>query len=191
MIWKGLLAGFVLLGAASVWVGCQTAVPKTDVVCQSDQIRAGDKLTLSFLDIPDAMPEKEFEVRSDGALNLPLNISVHAVGKNFSQLEREIRTNYVPRFYQRMTVIIKPGNRFYSVAGEVKQPGQLLYLGQTTVVRAITSAGDFTDFASRRKVQITRANGQTEVIDCIKARKDPRYDRSICPGDHINVPRSL
>ena len=91
-----------------------------------------------------------------------------------------------------MTVVVKPGLRFYSVGGEVKQPGRQQYAGQITVLRAIVTCGDFTEFANRRKVEIIRASGQREVMDCNKARKDPmKFDRPICPGDAIFVPRSL
>ena len=86
---------------------------------------------------------------------------------------------------------VRAGDRFYTVAGEVKGPDRKLYIGDTTVVRAIASCAGFTDFANRHKVQITRANGQTEIVDCIKAAKDPRLDRAICPGDLIVVPKSL
>lgn len=73
----------------------------------------------------------------------------------------------------------------------MKSAARQIYVGSTTVLRAITSCGDFTEFANRRKVEIIRANGQREVMDCNKARKDPsKYDRPICPGDAIFVPRS-
>jgi protein involved in polysaccharide export with SLBB domain len=86
---------------------------------------------------------------------------------------------------------VKPDQRFYSVGGEVYQKGRQLYIGKTTVLRAIASCGDFTEFANRRKVEITRADGRREIMDCKAALRDPRLDRPICPGDHINVPRSL
>jgi polysaccharide export outer membrane protein len=92
--------------------------------------------------------------------------------------------------FKKVTVVVKAGDRFYTVDGEVKGPDRKLYIGDTTVIRAIASAGGFTDFANRRKVKIIRASGQTEIIDCKKA-EDPKHDRRICPGDVIIVPRSL
>lgn len=192
MNWKGLFAGVVFLTTASMWVGCETTGDHKPYVCQADDIRPGDTLEISFLDIPEAMGEKEFQVRADGTLNMPLIGSVKASGKRYGAFEAELKNLYVPRFYKRLTVVIKPKDRSYSVGGEVKQPSRLPYVGETTVLRAITSAGDFTEFANRRKVEILRANGDREIIDCNKARKDPRkYDRSICPGDVIIVPRSF
>jgi protein involved in polysaccharide export with SLBB domain len=86
---------------------------------------------------------------------------------------------------------VKPGERFYTVGGEVVAKSRQLYVGQTTVLRAIVSCGDFTEFANKRKVEIIRADGTREVMDCVKARKNPKFDRPVCPGDAIFVPRSL
>jgi len=80
---------------------------------------------------------------------------------------------------------------FY-VDGEVKSPGPKLYMGQpVTVLKAIASAGDFTDFAKRTKVTLTRLNGKKQTINCDKARKDPRLDAPVYPGDTIHVPRRI
>lgn len=191
MSWKGFITGFTLAIAAFVWTGCQTPGAPQEVVCQADEIRSGDTLTVSFLDIPEPILDKEFQVRADGTVNLPLIGSVKATGKKLGEFEAEIQKSYVPRFYTRLTLVVKPGTRFYFVGGEVKQPGQQIYLGQTTVLRAITSAGDFTDFANRRRVEIIRANGQREIVNANKIRQDPRLDRPICPGDAVYVQRSL
>ena len=59
-----------------------------------------------------------------------------------------------------------------------------------TVLKAIQSASDFTDFAKKKKVQLTRSNGRKkETINCEKARQDPKLDLPIYPGDNIYVPR--
>ena len=194
MIWKGWISALGLLVLVATWVGCETPGAVKPYVCASDDIRAGDTLMISILDVPEAqrITEKEFVVRSDGTINVPYLQSVQAAGKTFGQFERELQTNYITaKIFRQPTVIVKPGLRFYSVGGEVKQPGKLIYSGQTTVMRAIVSAGDFTEFANRRKVEIVRASGQYEIMDCKKARTNPKYDRPICPGDSITVPRSL
>ena len=194
MIWKGWIFALGLFVLATVWSGCETDHPPSAFVCIDDEIRVGDTLSISLLDIPstETLQEKQFVVRSDGTVNLPSLNAVPAAGKKFGEFERDVQTNYIAnKIYQRVTVVVKPGDRFYSVAGEVKSPGRQIYSGQTTVLRAIATCGDFTEFASRKKVEITRANGQREIIDCNKARSDSKYDRPICPGDYIFVPRSL
>jgi protein involved in polysaccharide export with SLBB domain len=201
MKWKGLIAGMAVAAAALVGLsGCAIfggdKGEKAPVVeCQSDVIHAGETLKISYHDAPFGDPisatDKDTPVRSDGSINVPLIGSVTAAGKTYGALERELQTNYVPKYYSHLTIVIKPGDRFYSVAGEVYNQGRQLYLGETTVLRAITSCGGFNEFANRRKVKIIRANGQSEIVDCRKAVEHPKYDRPICPGDHIVVPRSL
>lgn len=192
MIWKNWIR---LLGVAAlalgVLVGCQTPAPGEQYVCVDDEIRVGDRLRISLLDIPEPELDKEFDVRNDGTVNLQLLGSIKAAGKKFGQFERDVQTAYITnKFFARITVVVKPDVRFYTVAGAVNAPTRVVYVGQTTVLRAIATCGDFTEFANRRRVEITRANGKKEVMDCNKARKDPRFDRQICPGDYVFVPRS-
>jgi protein involved in polysaccharide export with SLBB domain len=192
MTWKKWIAPLGIIVVALTFVGCQTAGPKEQYVCVDDEIRIGDRLKISLLDIPQPEADKEFDVRSDGTVNLQLLGSMKAVGKKFGEFEREVQKAYVDKkYFARITVVVKPDVRFYTVAGAVNSPTRTVYVGQTTVLRAIATCGDFTEFANRKKVEITRANGQKEIINCDKARRDPRFDRPICPGDYIFVPKSV
>jgi hypothetical protein len=60
-----------------------------------------------------------------------------------------------------------------------------------TLLKAIAAAGDFTAFAQKKSVEVTRANGKKlRPVNCIRALRNPRkYDIPIYPGDHIHVPR--
>src|SRR5690349_1225108 len=194
MTWKGWISALGLLVLAVAWTGCQTDGHPKPYVCAADDIRIGDSLLISISDVPDSerIADKEFVVRTDGMINVPYLQSVEAAGKTFGQFERELQTNYIARkIFKQPTVVVKPGVRFYSVGGEVKAPARMTYSGGITVIRAIVSCGDFTEYANRRKVEISRANGDREVVDCVKARRDAKFDRPICPGDAIFVPRSL
>jgi len=70
----------------------------------------------------------------------------------------------------------------------VRNPGRQVYIGATTVLKAIQSAGDFDDFAAKTRVEVTRTDGTFIKVNCIKAAKDPKLDLPIYPGDKINVP---
>jgi len=190
MIWKGWITTIAAVVFIAMGTGCKTPLPEKPYVCKDDVILLGDTLTISFLDIPDAPAEKQYVVRADGTVNMFRLGSVPAAGKNFSTFEQEMKAAYIAKgFYNQMTVVVKPGDRFYTVAGEVNSHGlRMVYSGQTTVLRAIASAGDFTEYANRSKVEITRADGTREIVDGKQARKDARWDRAICPGDYIHVP---
>jgi hypothetical protein len=105
-------------------------------------------------------------------------------------LEQEIHDAYVPKIYLHISPTVTPGNRYYTVSGQINQPGQSkqLYTGYTTLLRAIGAAGGFTDFAARKRVQLTGQDGKTYVIDCKKAQnKDTKLDIEVLPGDKIFV----
>lgn len=67
-------------------------------------------------------------------------------------------------------------------------PGRQEYLGPTTVLKAVESAGGFTDQASRTKVKLTAPKGETQIIDCVAAAKNPALDSPVFPGYKIEVP---
>lgn len=166
-----------------------SATPGSTNRLGADLLSPGEKVTLEFLDLPTIMPPLVQTIRDDGVITLPLSLEIAAAGKTKGQLQDEIHALYVPKYYRRLTVNIKTEDRFFFVGGEVKQPGRQLYIGEMTVLKAIQSAGDFTDFAKKKKVELTRANGQKATINCEKARRDPKLDWQVFPGDAINVPR--
>jgi protein involved in polysaccharide export with SLBB domain len=157
----------------------------------AEQIKEGDVLTISMSDIPNPPPAYEVKVREDGTITLLLNQSFRAAGKTVGPLEREIHERYVPKYYTQCTISIRFQNGYYFVNGEVKSPNRYPYLGKTTVLRAISSAGDFTDWANKRKVRLTRNDNTSLNVDCIKALSDPSLDLEVYPGDKIHVPRRV
>jgi polysaccharide export outer membrane protein len=155
----------------------------------SNLFQKGDKITLQFFQAPGMPPEYEQIIRDDGTITLPYNLVLMADGKTKRELEEAIYHLYVPKYFRRMTVNIKPDERYYFVDGEVKTPGLKLHPGNITVTKAIGAAGDFTDFARKTDIQVTRANGEKFHVNWNKAQKNPSLDRPIYPGDRIHVPR--
>ena len=194
MIWNRCLSALVFSALLLMLGGGCVPPPPGNFTCVDDVIRIGDslKLSLSTPGETGGTTDKDLLVGSDGTVNLYLLGSTKAAGVKFSDFEKQVQQEYIAKkFYRQVTVTVKPSERFYTVAGEVKAPGRSVYIGQTSVLRAIAICGDFTEFANRRRVEINRADGRREVMDCKKAIQDSKYDRPLCPGDHINVPRSL
>lgn len=156
-----------------------------------DNIRVGDKLEVLFTDIPDAPPGMLQVVREDGTITLPFGVTVTANGKKAGDLQEEIRKEYVPKYYVRLTVTVKPQERLFYVGGCVRRPDRYVFAGEITLMGAIRVAGDFTEFAKRTEVTVTRADGTTLTVDCKKAIKNPRYDVPIFPGDSVHVPQRI
>jgi len=155
------------------------------------RFHVGDTVSVDFSDTPEKLDENIEPIKENGTITLPLIGPVRALGKTAGELQTEIHDLYVPKYYVRLTVTVSSPQRVFYVGGEVKQPGRQLYVGETTVTKAIQSAGDFTDFANRSKVWLIRSNGEKLKVNCNKALQDPTLDPPVYPGDQIQVPRRI
>jgi protein involved in polysaccharide export with SLBB domain len=195
----GALAAAAL--ATALWVtGCQPLETggsvtnrhvSSPVNTASDILNIGDPITVVFSDLPMVIPPFEERVKTDGTITLLNNQTFVAAGKSRGELEKEIRVRYVPSYYVNLTVTVKAAERFYFVDGEVKVPNRYAVSGETTVLKAIASAGGFTDFAKKSRVRITRSGGQTFTVDGEAAQENPSLDLPVYSGDKIYVPRRL
>jgi protein involved in polysaccharide export with SLBB domain len=178
---------------ASVTPGTGSAAPDAARSTSDtlDTLHVGDTITIEFSDMPVMTPPREERIKEDGTITLLEGKTFTAAGKTRGQLDKEIHDWYVPRFYLKMTVSVsqKTQTQFYYVRGEVRRPDRQIYISRITVLKAIASANDFTDFARKTAVVLTRANGQKIKINCRKALKNPSLDLEVLPGDDIFVPR--
>lgn len=156
------------------------------------RFEVGDQVSITFIP-PDTgtqvIPQHEERIKDDGTITLTLVGAVKAAGKTAGELQREVHDLYVPKYYKRLTVIVKTQDLFYYVGGEVKQPNRQPYLGRITLTKAIQTAGDFNDWANRKKITLTRANGTVIKVNWTKAIENPTLDPEVYPGDKIYVPR--
>lgn len=197
-----LSRGFALLGTGLlvlfVGAGCSSpdAAPTaggeraaaTDA--SIDVIRVGEKITVILTDIPKPYTHQQ-QVRENGTIQLPLDVEVVAAGKRKNELQEEIRKAYVPRFFNRCTVVVETEERFFYVDGQVRMPGRYGFTGEMTVLRAISVAGGFNEFANKKSVTLIRPGGKKITVNCKRAEEDPRYDQAIFPGDSILVKRKF
>ena len=151
----------------------------------------GDTVNVTLSGPPELIPVHQEPIKEDGTITMPSIGHVQAAGKTAGELQNEIYNLYVPKYYRHLTVTVNTGDRVYYVTGEVKQPGRQLYAGQMTVTKAITTAGDFTDFANHKKVWLIRASGQRIKVNCAKAIQDSSQDPLVYPNDQIQVPRRI
>jgi len=154
----------------------------------------GDLVVVNFsgLSSSELIPPHEERIKEDGNITLPLIGAVHALGKGPGELQKEIRARYVDgKFYnETLNVTVRGQDRFFFVGGEVRGPGRQVYVEGMTVLKAIQSAGDFTDFARKTRVSVTRSDGSKLTINCVKAIENPELDVPVYPGDRVHVPRS-
>lgn len=160
------------------------------------RFQSGETVNIGTSTGSDAIPgpisttPQSYLIADDGTISLPLIGTVQAAGKTPGELQRIITQLYVPQYFIRLAVTVTSMNRVYYVGGEVAKPGPEEYLGQTTVTKAIQSAGDFTVFANHR-VWLNRSDGTHIRVDVDKALRDVDSDPAIFPGDQIQVPRRV
>jgi polysaccharide biosynthesis/export protein VpsN len=196
-----VLTGLLLLAGGAA--GCKSpprTFPNPEVgedgepiqqVVTPDMLRTGDRIVIVFSGNANApqVPHEE-QIREDGYITPPLlGANVMAAGKTIGQLQEELHTFYVPAFFQTLTVTVRSEERYFFVGGQVNKSGQVLYRSEMTVTKAIQVAGDFTDFANRRRVLLTRKDGTSMEVDCRRAIRDSRFDPPVYPGDIIHVPQ--
>ena len=197
---SSLFAGALLAGLLA---GCSSSSPESLAPAEAsppglttggwgepgpDRIRKGDLLTVVFADIPEPRTI-QLVVREDGTISLQFGVVVQADGKNKAELETEIHQLYVPRYYVRLKVTVETGERKIYVGGAVRMPSGYPHAGDLTVLKAVKLAGDFSEFANRKKVRITRANGTRITVNCKAAEEDASLDLPVYPGDKIEVPK--
>jgi protein involved in polysaccharide export with SLBB domain len=192
-----LVLGFFLVGCHSPskrdYVDKPGAASAPPPSLGSEVFHEGQTVTVVFSDLPTPVLPYTVKIREDGTVTLLQNETFTFAGKTRGVLEREIRERYVPRFYRYMTVNIQweQMTLFYYVDGEVKTPARQTYIERTTVLKAIASAGGFTDFAKKKAVKLTRLDGRKFTINSVKAREDSNLDLEVFPGDKIFVPRKF
>ena len=193
----------LLAGLALILTGCSSTGKKIDVMAAPafetspgeanvPRLHIGDVVSITFTGLPETVEPLDKPIKEDGTITLPDVGRVKAVGKTIGELEDAIHDLYVPKVYLHLNVTVKTSSdRVYYIRGEVRAPGRLIYAGPITVSKAITSAGDFTDFANRSSVILTRSNGDRFKLNLNKILAGDQPDPPVYPGDQIEVGRRL
>ena len=193
----------LLAGLTLILTGCASNGKKADVMAAPEfvtmvgedkvpRLHIGDVVSVTFTGLPETVEPLDKPIKEDGTITLPDVGRVKAVGKTIGELEDAIHDLYVPKVYLHLNVTVKTSSdRVYYIRGEVRAPGRLIYAGPITVSKAITSAGDFTDFANRSSVILTRSNGDRFKLNLNKILAGDEPDPPIYPGDQIEVGRRL
>ncbi len=101
-----------------------------------------------------------YNVNKEGFISLPVIDKVKVAGLTVTELKLKLEKAYAP-YLKFASSTVKVANMRVTVLGEVQDPGvQQLYNEQTTILDAITLAGDFTEFGNRNKVKLIRQGKQ-------------------------------
>ena len=167
-----------------------------------DKKRLGPNDYVSFRVVEDRDDESQhLRVNDNGELEVPYIGLVPARGHTCRELAYSIKGALEKEYYYHATVILaiervseKSRGRVY-VYGSVKGQGpQEIPADESyTVSKAVIRAGGFGDFANKRKVKVTRKNGQDFTIDLKRVIEEGRTEEDLVlqPDDQIYVPQRL
>jgi protein involved in polysaccharide export with SLBB domain len=179
-----------------------TVMRTNSMTVLDDKKRLGPNDSVSFRVVEDRDNESQhLRVNDNGELEVPYAGLVPASGRTCKQLAYAVKAALEREYYYNATVIIavervseRSRGKVY-VIGSVRGPGpQEIPADETyTVSKAVIRAGGFGDFANKRKVKLTRKNGQDVVVDLKRVIEEGRTDEDVVlqPDDQIYVPQRL
>lgn len=180
-----------------------TTVMRTNsMAVLDDKKKLGSNDYISFRVVEDRDDESQrLRVNDNGELEVPYVGLVPARGKSCKELAYTIKALLEREYYYHATVILavdrvseKSRGRIY-VYGSVKiqGPQEIPADESYTVSKAIIKAGGFGDFANKRKVKLTRKNGQEFNVDLKRVIEEAHTDEDFVlePDDQIYVPQRL
>lgn len=170
-----------------------TDAPEPGPAAPAGDYRIGPEDVLSIGVWKNEALSRDVPVRPDGMISLPLLNDVRAAGLTPMELRDVLMrrlADYMPG--PEVSVIVKEiRSPKVSILGEVAHPGRYDLRGRTTVLDLLALAGGFTEFASRSRIVVLRAEGPGPGrvrFDYDKAMQDgARANFELRPGDIVLV----
>jgi polysaccharide export outer membrane protein len=166
---------------------------KGEVAADSDQYVIGPEDVLHIYVWKEETLTKTVPVRMDGKISLPLVDDIQAAGYTPLQL-KETLTNKLKGYVDNptVTITVMEANSFkVYVSGEVKNPGVHRIRTEVTLVKLMTMAGGFTEWANKRKILIIRNEKGADkriTVNYNKIIDGDEPDVVIQRGDTVIVP---
>jgi polysaccharide export outer membrane protein len=179
-----------------------TVMRTNSMTVLDDKKRLGPNDFVSFRVVEDRDNESQhLRVNDNGELEVPYIGLVPASGRTCRELAYSVKSLLEREYYYHATVIVavdrvseKSRGKVY-VYGNVKGQGpQEIPADETyTVSKAIIRAGGFGDFADKKKIKLSRKNGQTVIVNLKRVIEEGHTDEDVVvqPDDQIYVPQRL
>jgi protein involved in polysaccharide export with SLBB domain len=157
---------------------------------QRRPLKKSDAVSISIHDIPSPM-ELRAVIDDRGSVNLPLIGEIKIEGRTASEAQRMIERAYITGgYYKKINVNVVAESPEYFIRGEVEHQGKYPLSPDLTLLRAITEAGGYTEYADHRDVKILRGD-DASFYDAKKIEDRKADDPLIKPGDIIVVGRKM
>jgi Periplasmic protein involved in polysaccharide export len=181
MLRRLMAAILVVLVAGCVSAAPTVADPAADAPYRLD---SGDRLRVIVFGQQDL--SNSFAVDESGYVTMPLIGSVPARGRTTQELQATIAVALKNGFLRDPDVSVEVDQyRPFFIMGEVRTPGQYVYVNGMTVQTAVAIAGGFSPRARTDMVEITRA------IDGKVLKGRLAMNQKVRPGDTLTVMQRL
>jgi polysaccharide biosynthesis/export protein len=179
-----------------------TVMRTNSMAVLDDKKKLGSNDYVSFRVVEDRDDESQrLRINDNGELEVPYIGLVPASGRSCKELAYAVKAALEREYYYHATVIIavdhvseKSRGKVY-VYGSVKGQGpqEIPPDESYTVSKAIIRAGGFGDFADKKKIKLTRKNGETVTVNLKRVIEEGRTDEDVVvnPDDQIYVPQKL
>jgi protein involved in polysaccharide export with SLBB domain len=180
--------------ALMMLVGLMASAPEVRPQPASDAADPGDVLQITIYAGGEKQEDFTATVSAERTITCPL-IGVWKIGDGgTAEIAARLGTALAQGYYvdPQVLVSVKERGAKIFVLGEVKSPGVFPLRDGPTALSACVLAGGFTDFASPRRVKITRlVDGKPKLIqvDLIRVRRGKAHDLPLRDGDRIEVPQ--
>lgn len=195
---RALLAGSSALllfgaGCASSNSGQRVDLP---LPTEKSTVGAGDVFTMEI--VGEKELPREYQVASDGTVDLPYLQTVMVAGLEPQQIARLIHKLLIEKqILSNPSVVVQVkeyNSRRVTVMGQVAKPGIFPYTTGLTLIQALSQAGGPTGIANLDKVNLTRRVGggsRTVVISIGTIMEGRSADIPLQSGDRIFVHERL
>ncbi len=185
-----------LLGAQLLLSACggsgQHASGPLPPPTESSTLGPGDTFQLEIVGEKD-LPT-EYQVASDGTVMLPYIDSMRVVGLEPQEIAKKVRERLIAeKILTRPSVVVtvkEYRSKRITLLGQVQKPGSFPFIGEMTLLQAISLAGGLTGIAHSTKVNLTRQNKegeQTVVVNVDAIQEGRATDIPLQAGDRIYV----
>jgi protein involved in polysaccharide export with SLBB domain len=183
----------LLAGCGGAGSGVRVDLPPPT---EKSTVGPGDVFSLEIVGEKD-LP-REYQVSSDGTVDLPYLQTVQVGGLEPQEISRLIRKQLIEKqILTNPSVVVQVkeyNSRRITVLGQVAKPGTFPYTTGLTLIQALSQAGGLTGIANLDKVNLTRrmTGGSRTVVIAIGAIMEGRAsDIPLQSGDRIFVHERL
>ncbi len=198
---SGKSSQYVLFNDNKTYANCTSGINQNMNETYSYRIMPNNRLSILIFNHPELSTrdvraqvapadERGALVAADGTVSLPLIGVVRVAGLTERECADLLSKEYA-RYLKNSHVTVEVLNKRVIVLGEVKNPGQVNIIEETTnVLEALGRTGGLTDYAQRDKVMIIRGtekNPQIKLVDLTKVSSLTSGSLKVYPNDVIYV----